>query len=117
MSTKSVIEQYLQALAKKTEWSEFFAADMTFASHVVPVKRVSGKGAFLESTKRFYSIITELEVVTLIVEGDRACALTRYKLQVPQGPSFVSEVAEIFRVADGKIASLDIYFDSSPFPK
>jgi hypothetical protein len=30
---------------------------------------------------------------------------------------FGSDVAEVFGVLDGKIASFDIYFDSSPFPK
>ena len=117
MNTKSVIEGYLEALGKRTDWSGFFHEDMTFVSHVVPMKRVEGRAAFLESTRRFYSMIAGLEVVSLIVEEDRACALTRYRLQVPQGPSFSSEVAEIFKVVSGKIASLDIYFDSSPFPK
>ena len=117
MSTKSVIESYLEALKNKAGWSDFFRDDMTFVSHVVPVKRADGRAAFLESTRRFYSMIAGVDVVSLIVDGDRACALTRYKLQLPQGPSFGSEVAEIFKVVDGKIASLDIYFDSSPFPK
>jgi ketosteroid isomerase-like protein len=117
MSTKSVIERYLEALRKGTGWSDFFRDDMTFVSHVVPVKRVEGRAAFLESTRRFYSMIAGVEVTALIVEEDRACALTRYKLQIPQGPSFGSEVAEIFKVVNGKITSLEIYFDSSPFPK
>ncbi|MEO6568649.1 MAG: nuclear transport factor 2 family protein [Opitutaceae bacterium] len=117
MNTKSVIKRYLEALRQGAEWRDFFRDDVTFVSHVVPVKRVEGRAAFLESTRRFYSMIAGLEVIALIVEEDRACALTRYKLQIPQGPSFGSEVAEIFKVADGKIASLDIYFDSSPFPK
>ena len=97
MNAKSVIERYLEALKNRTEWSGFFHEDMTFVSHVAPVKRVEGKAAFLESTRRFYSMIAGLEVVALIVEGDRACALTRYKPQVPQGPSFGTEVAEIFQ--------------------
>ena len=51
------------------------------------------------------------------VDGDKACALTRYQLQRPGSPAFESNVAEIFRVRDGKIVSFDIYFDSAPFPK
>ena len=117
MSTKSVIERYLEAVSKKTDWSDFFREDMTFTSHVVPVKHVQGRAAFLESTKRFYSMIAGLELIGLLVEADRACALTRYKLQIPQKSAFASEVAEIFKVVDEKIASFDIYFDSSPFPK
>lgn len=117
MKTKSVVERYLEALGNGTGWSDFFRDDVTFISHVVPAKRVEGRAAFLESTRRFYSMIAGFEVVALIAEDDRVCALTRYKLQVPHGPSFSSEVAEIFKVVDGKIASFEIYFDSSPFPK
>jgi hypothetical protein len=28
-----------------------------------------------------------------------------------------TDVAEVFGVRDGRISSLDIYFDSAPFPK
>lgn len=50
----------------------------------------------------------------LLIDGDKACALTRYQLQPPAGPAFVSEV---FEVHDGQITALAIYFDCSPFPK
>jgi ketosteroid isomerase-like protein len=117
MNTKSVTECYLEALRSGAKWSDFFHDDMTFISHVAPPKLVKGKAAFLESTRRFYSMIAGVEVTALIVEEGRACALTRYKLQVPQGPSFGTEVAEIFKIVDGKIVSFEIYFDSAPFPK
>jgi len=82
-----------------------------------PVKRITGRAAYLESTRRFYSSITSLQVKELLTEGNRACALTRYELQPPGGPAFGSDVAEVFGVRDGKIDSLEIYFDSTPFPK
>jgi ketosteroid isomerase-like protein len=82
------------------------------------VKRITGRAAYLDATKRFYSMITSMEVRELMVDGDRACALTRYQLQPPRGgPAFLSDVAEVFGVRDGRISSLDIYFDTSPFPK
>ena len=48
-----------------------------------------------------------------IVEGDRAVALTRYQLRGPKG-DFTSDVAETFGVANGKINSFGIYFDTAP---
>ena len=62
-------------------------------------------------------MIKAFEVKAILVDGERACALTRYELQVPGGPAFERQVAELFEVRDGKIKSLDIYFDSAPFPK
>lgn len=54
----------------------------------------------------------------LMLDGVRACALNHYELQPPNaGSAFGSDVAEIFEVRNGKIDSLGIYFDSSPFPK
>ena len=52
-----------------------------------------------------------------MTDGDRAVALTRYQLGGPGGASFSSDVAEVFSVANGKITSFAIYFDSAPFPK
>jgi len=91
---------------------------MAFTSYVSPVKQVNGRDAYLQATKRFFSMIVSVDVRELIVEGDRACARTHYALQPPNaGPEFASDVAEFFSVAGGKIASLAIYFDSAPFPK
>jgi ketosteroid isomerase-like protein len=51
----------------------------------------------------------------LMVDADRACALTRYEVRSEDGGTFTSDVAEIFAVRDGKIDSLAIYFDTAPY--
>lgn len=117
MTTRDAVQGYFGSLKQKKGWEAFLAEDMTFTSFTSPIKRVSGRAAYLEATKRFYSMITALEVRDLVVDGHKACALTRYELQPPAGPAFGSDVAEVFGVRDGKISSFDIYFDSSPFPK
>ena len=81
------------------------------------MKEVAGKTAYLDTTKRFFSMIKSVEVRDVVVEGARACALTRYQLQVPSGQPFQSDVAELFTVRGDKISSLAIYFDTAPFPK
>lgn len=53
----------------------------------------------------------------MIVDGEKACAFTRYELQAPNGGRFTSDVAELFTVKDGRIETFSIYFDSAPFPK
>jgi ketosteroid isomerase-like protein len=53
-----------------------------------------------------------------MVEDDRAVALTWYQVKSPGNhPSFTSDVAEVYRVRDGKIVSFGIYFDTAPYPK
>lgn len=117
MSTKETIQSYFRELKQKKSWESYLAENMIFTSFVVPIKQVTGRTAYLESTRRFFSMIVSVEVKDMIVEGEKACVLTRYGLQPPKGNSFSSDVAEIFMVRDGKIDSLAIYFDSSPFPK
>ena len=117
MTTRNIIQGYFDSLKKKSGWEAFLADEMTFTSFGSPIKQVTGKRAYLEATKRFFSMITAVELRDMIVEGDKTCALTRYDLQGPGGRAFDSHVAEVFTVRNGKISSLEIYFDSAPFPK
>ena len=116
MPTREIIQRYFDELARKGNWEAFLSGDLAFTSYTSPVKHVAGKAAYLESTKRFFSMIESLEVRDLIVEGTKACAFTRYRLQSPAG-SFQSDVAELMTVTGDKIRSLAIYFDTAPFPK
>ena len=117
MTTRDTIQGYLDSLKQKGAWDAFLANEMVFTSFTTPIKRVTGKGAYLEETKRFYSMIKALEIKGIVVEGEMACVFTRYELQPPGAPVFESHVAEVFKVREGKIKSFDIYFDSAPFPK
>jgi ketosteroid isomerase-like protein len=117
MTTGQLVRHYFVALSRKRDWESFLAEDFVFTSHTSPTRRLSGKEAYLSATQRFFSMVASLEVKNLIVDGANVCALTRYELLPPAGPAFHSDVAEVFAVKDGEIASLDIYFDSAPFPK
>jgi ketosteroid isomerase-like protein len=117
MTTRETIQRYFDDLRQNGSWQSYLADNLVFTSYASPTKRVSGKTEYLESTRRFFSMIRAVEVRDLLVDGDKACALTRYQLEPPKGPGFSSDVAEIFQVRDGRISSLDIYFDSAPFPK
>ena len=117
MTTRDTIRGYFDSLNEKKDWAEFLSDDLEFTSFGTPFKHVTGRAKFLESTKRFYSMIKTLTLKELIVDGDRACALVRYELQPPGGPILESHVAEVFQVQNDRIKSFAIYFDSAPFPK
>jgi ketosteroid isomerase-like protein len=117
MNTRDTVQAYFNSLREKGDWKSFLADEMVFTSFGTPSKQLMGRDAYVESTKRFYSMIDALEIRDILVDGDKACVLTKYDLQPPRGPIFESNVAEICEVRDGKITSLRIYFDSAPFPK
>ena len=115
-SVRQTIEAYFAALRAGAGWEDRFADDVVFTSHGTPAKRVSGRAAFLESTRGFYGMIEDVEVVALLVDRDAACARARYRLRPPGHEAFTSDVAEFFSVRGGRIVSLAIYFDSAPYP-
>jgi ketosteroid isomerase-like protein len=117
MNTRDTVQAYFNSLKEKGDWKTFLADEMVFTSLGTPAKQLRGRDAYLESTKRFYSMIDALEIRDILVDGAKACVLTKYDLQPPGRPMFESNVAEIFEVREGKITSLRIYFDSAPFPK
>ncbi|HEY7565136.1 MAG TPA: nuclear transport factor 2 family protein [Acidimicrobiia bacterium] len=117
MTTESIVKTYFERLAADEDWSTCLSDEMVFTSFTSPAREVQGKAAFLNLTRGFYSMIHALEVRHLMIDGDRACALTRYVLRPPTGEDFTSDVAEVFTVHDAKIGSFDIYFDSAPYPR
>ena len=117
MTTREVIQGYFDNLKLHRGWEAFLADQMQFTSFSSPIKRVSGRAAYLEATKRFYSMIQAVDIRGILVDGQKACALTTYRLQPPGGPAFESNVAEVFEVRGDRITSFDIYFDTAPFPK
>ncbi len=117
MTTRDTIQSYFDSLRGHSGWETFLSDEIVFTNLTNPIKHITGRSTYLEATKRFFSMIKALEIKGILVDGERACALTRYELQAPGGPVFESHVAEMFEVRDGKIKSLDIYFDSASFPK
>jgi len=118
MTTLETIDRFFEALARRSGWETFFADDVSFTSYTSPVKRLPGRTATLQAASRFYSMAERLELLELLVDGDRACARTRYHVRPPSGASpFDSDVAELFTVRDGQITEFAIYFDTAPYPR
>lgn len=78
-------------------------------------KESKGKDAFVNNN--FFKMVRDLKVKQTIVENENACVLVSYDLLSPKGKSFTSDVAEIWKVKEGKLDSLAIYFDTAAFQK
>ena len=116
MTTRETITRYFDALQKGDGWDEYLADGIMFTSYTSPIRQITGRESYLASTRGFYRMIGTIEVRDLIVDGDRAFALTRYLLNPPAGEPFTSDVAEVFTVSGDKIDTFDIVFDSAPYP-
>ncbi len=112
VTTKDTIQRYYDSLRQKKGWEAFLAEDMVFINNG---KKIQGKSNSLEGIKRFFSTVRSLEVLELLVEGERASAVVRYDILSPKGNTFKSDVAEFFGVSDGLLVSFAIYFDTAPY--
>ena len=112
MQTKEIIERYYDGIAQKKGWESLISEEIAFSG---AGPKTTGKSAYIEGTSRFLRAVKTSKVVTLIIEGDKACAVVRYELVSPKGKEISSEVAEILSVQDGKINSSSIFFDTAGF--
>ena len=112
MNTKETVQKYLDSISNGFE--SLVSDDAKFTRFTSPVRSLDGKAAFVGASKGFYSKVASMQIRDLVVDGDRACALTRYEVRGANG-TFSSDVAEVFTVRNGKIDSLSIYFDTAPY--
>jgi len=93
-------------------WEKYLAEDMVMG---IFDKEVPTKPAYVAATRRFLQVAKQVAVRRLIVEGDSAAAIVRYKLVSPRGPVTSADVAEFFTVKNSKIISNNIFFDTTTF--
>ncbi|HVA97225.1 MAG TPA: nuclear transport factor 2 family protein [Candidatus Acidoferrales bacterium] len=111
MEAKDLIQQYYESLDQKdNRWQDLYAEDALFtdASQVISAK---GKEAVIQSFSNFLKGVEKVMVKEIIGEGENLCAIISYDYVNPKGVKWNQDVAEIWKVTDGKLAQLTIYFD------
>ena len=115
METKAVVEHFYQGLDRKDgSWQRDLADDVAF-SDASGRLRADGRDAFIQSFTTFLRAVEQVEVRSLIVDGPNAAAVVGYDYRNPKGDSLHQDDAEIWRVEDGKVKALTIYFDITEF--
>ena len=110
-SANEVVESYRSALGR----GDFGVArqlmqdDMTFQG---PLDTFTTADQYLEASRKLASIIQRIDVKKTFVDGDDVCVLYEMVTNTPAGTAFI---AEWYRVAHGKIASIRVVFDARPF--
>jgi len=116
MTTKELLETYYKGFAEKKDWESVIADDFKFiGGDMTKTDPVAGKTAYIEVIKRFSQLFTSMRVNEMIVDGDSACVIGNYDYVFPNGKRINGNVAEIWKVKNGKLDSLSIYFDTLTF--
>jgi ketosteroid isomerase-like protein len=115
MTVREITTQFYKDLAQKNvEWQTHLAPDVVFADASNRL-HTEGVDAFIQSFTSFLRAIEHVQLKQVIVEGTNACAVVSYDYVSPKGATLHQDDAEVWKVVDGKIAALTIYFDITEF--
>ncbi len=112
-SLRELLGKYYSGLASKGDWYSMLSDEILLTGTIA--KESKGKEPFVNNN--FFKMVKGLNVKQMIVENENACAVVLYDLMSPKGNSFTSEVAEIWKMKNGNLESLAIYFDTAQFQK
>ena len=111
--TREMLKRYYAGLSSKGDWNSMLSEGILLTGTIANESK--GKEPFVNNN--FFKMVRGLKIKLLMVENENACALVSYDLISPKGKSFTSDVAEIWKIKDGKLDSLAIYFDTAAFQK
>ena len=115
MDTSEVVRRFYSSLANRDSgWQEHLADDIEF-SDASGRLRAQGREAFIQSFNSFLQTVERLELKQLIVEGPAAAAVVGYDYRNSSGDQLHQDDCEVWRIEDGEVASLKIYFDITEF--
>lgn len=118
MKTKELLEVYYHGLTQKNGWESVIADDFKFiGGDMTKREPVVGKAAYADILQRFGRLFQNMRITEMYVKDDSAFVLANYDYIFPSGKAVNGDVAELWKVKDGKLDELTIYFDTLSFEK
>jgi ketosteroid isomerase-like protein len=115
MPIKEIIQNFYEGLARKnSDWQINLSENVVF-SDASKKLYAKGKDAFIQSFSSFLRATEKVQVKQLIAEEGDVCAVVSYDYVSPKGEKLHQDDAEVWKVVDGKIVLLTIYFDITEF--
>ena len=109
-SPAEIVEQYFDAWTSK----DFATARSLMHDNLSfrgPIETLDSADALIESLKGLSQIVTGAERRALLEQGDEVVVIyDLHTVPIPTAP-----VAEWYTVRDGKVASMQAFFDARPF--
>lgn len=115
MAPQQIVRKFYESVGQKTDaWQQDLAEDVVFADASGRL-HAEGRAGFIQAFTPFIRSVERISLKQLIVEGPDACAVVSYDYLSPTGGRLHQDDAEVWKVVDGKIAALTIYFDITEF--
>jgi ketosteroid isomerase-like protein len=113
ITTKELLDRYYERLSGKCDINSLLSENFLLTGTVD--KETRGKEAYAGNV--FFTLVKSLKIKTMIIDGERACAVVNYELASPKGDRFSCDVAELWEIKGGKLDSLAVYFDTVAYQK
>jgi ketosteroid isomerase-like protein len=116
MTIEELLETYYAGFARKEGWESVLSDDFKFVGgDMTNQTPLVGKSEYIKVIDRFSRLFTTMRVKDMLVADNRAFVLANYDYVFPNGQSINGDVAEIWKVKDGKLDALTIFFDIYTF--
>jgi ketosteroid isomerase-like protein len=115
VTAKKIIQHFYSSLSQKNDdWQKDLAVDVVF-SDASQRLHAEGRQGFIQAFTPFLRSVETVQMKQIIVEGRDACAVVSYDYVSPSGGKLHQDDAEVWKIVDGKITALTIYFDITEF--
>jgi ketosteroid isomerase-like protein len=110
-NARDIVERYHRAFGAKDfdAAGSLLAEDLEFRG---PIDTFHSAGDYLAAIRQLSAIVEGVEVEKVFADGDDVAMFYGLVTSTPAG---TAPVAEWYRVRDGKIAAIRVYFDARPF--
>jgi ketosteroid isomerase-like protein len=117
MTPEELLDTYYRGLPRKSGWDAVLAEDFEFIGgrNMTKPEPTIGKAAYQAVIDRFSRVFTAMRVKDRLVAKDRAYVLANYDYAFPNGRKANGDVLEVWRIKDGKLVALTIFFDTAAF--
>jgi ketosteroid isomerase-like protein len=119
MDTGDVVTRYYE-LANKGDWdrwTDLFADDQVMDEQLAG--HVEGRDALRQMMKGFPTTYPSFQNVPrhIVIEGEQAAVVSHISATTPRGGSIEVDVANYFRIIDGRITYMANFHDTAPYEK
>lgn len=118
MTTQQLLDTYYDGFAKKADWETVIADDFKFiGGDMTKQTPMVGRAAYIQIIGRFSQLFTAMRVKEMMVADDRAYVLANYDYAFPRGDKINGDVVELWKVKNGRLDQLTIFFDTLTFER
>jgi len=118
VDTKALLDGYYNGLQEGGGWQDLLDRDFRFiGGDMTKPEPMVGKEAYVAVLARFSRLFTAVRVDRMFVSENEAAVLATYSYRFPSGTSLPGSVAEFWKIENGKLKELTIFFDTLTFSR